>query len=88
MSAFGPLRRYFGAEKKALEMQSGATVADLWRIVDEIWGDLLPADVWDRGERRFRKGVALFMNSVRVSDFSQRIEDDAEFYLLEFMAGG
>jgi len=88
LKSIGDLRDYFGREPQEIEMPDKAVMADLFGVIEERWGSVLPAYLWDREKKRFRGAVALLVDKKVIHNMKTPLKDGMEIQLLKAIAGG
>jgi molybdopterin converting factor small subunit len=88
LKSIGDLRDYFGREAQEIEMQENAVVRDLFQVIEDRWGAILPTYLWDRDKKRFKGAVALLVDKQVIRDFGTPLKDGMEIQLLKAIAGG
>jgi molybdopterin converting factor small subunit len=88
LKSIGDLREYFGREPQEIELPENAVMRDLFPVIEERWGTVLPAYLWDREKKRFRGTVALLVEKRVIHDFKTPLKDGMEIQLLKAIAGG
>jgi molybdopterin converting factor small subunit len=88
LKTIGDLRDYFGREPQEIELQENAVMEDLFPVIEQRWGAILPAYLWDREKKRFKGAVALLVEKRVIHDFKTPLKDGMEIQLLKAMAGG
>ena len=85
---FGPLERYFGDSRIEVELPAGATLRDLWELIDARWSEKLPPRFWDAEAKRFRRRASVMTQNTDVYDDDLPLSDHQEILLLVTLAGG
>jgi molybdopterin converting factor small subunit len=88
LKSIGDLREYFGREPQEIELPDNAVMGDLFPVIEERWGAVLPAYLWDKDKQRFRGAVALLVEKRVIHDFKTPLKNGMEVQLLKAIAGG
>jgi molybdopterin converting factor small subunit len=88
LKTIGDLREYFGREPQEIELPDNAVMRDIFPVIEERWGPVLPAYLWDRKKKRFKGAVAVLVEKRVIHDFKTPLKDGMEVQLLKAMAGG
>ncbi len=84
----GPFKEYLGDNAVEVEMPNSAIVADLYPLIDELWGSILPAHIWNSAKQKFRGAVIVFLNGSIIQDLNQRLNDGDHIQLVKALTGG
>jgi molybdopterin converting factor small subunit len=88
LKSIGDLREYFGRDPQEIELPENAVIGDLFPMIEERWGSILPAYLWDREKKRFKGAVAMLIDKRVIHDFKTPLKDGMEIQLLKAIAGG
>jgi molybdopterin converting factor small subunit len=88
LKSIGDLRDYFGREPQEIELPENAVMGDLFPVIEERWGTILPAYLWDREKQRFKGAVVLLVDKRVIHDFKAPLNDGMEVQILKAIAGG
>ena len=88
LKTIGDLRDYFGREPQEIELPENAVMGDLFPVIEQRWGAILPAYLWDRDKKRFKGAVAILVEKKVIHDCKTPLKDGMEVQLLKAMAGG
>ena len=61
LKTIGDFRDYFGREPQEIELPENAVMGDLFPMIEQRWGAILPAYLWDREKKRFKGAVAILV---------------------------
>lgn len=75
-------------DRQHLEMVDGASLNDLYEIIQKLWGMTLPAELWSQEKRRFREQVVVMSHQEDLEDPNALLYDEQEIWLIEAVAGG
>jgi molybdopterin converting factor small subunit len=88
LKTIGDLREYFGREPQEIVLPENAVMGDLFPVIEDRWGTVLPSYLWDRDKKRFKGAVAVLVEKRVIHDFKTPLKDGMEVQLLKAMAGG
>ena len=88
LKSIGDLRDYFGREPREIELPENAIMGDLFPVINEYWGTILPAYLWDREKLCFKGAVVLLVDKRVIHDFKTPLKDGMEVQILKAIAGG
>ncbi len=88
VTAFGELCEHFGKETHVVELAEGATLADLLVRWEELWGERLPAGLWNRKQHRFRGPVVVRLGDRLTREWGTALADGQEVGLYRALVGG
>lgn len=84
----GPLKEYLGDNAVEVEIPPDAIVADLYPLIDELWGSNLPAHIWNSAKQKFRGAVVVVINGTPVQDLNLRLNHGDRVQLVKALTGG
>lgn len=85
---FGSLRDFLGGDRFEVQAHPGASVDDLFKTIQDRWGDALPPEIWNHETCRFREQVVVMREGQDVNDYSAPLLDGQEVWLIEAIVGG
>jgi molybdopterin converting factor small subunit len=85
---FGVLENHLGGKQVEVSLPESATLRQLWAALDARFGDSLPAEYWDREQKRFRRAVSVVISGAEVGEDTFVLSDQQEIFLLPPMVGG
>ncbi len=85
---FGALERHLGGGRLAVELPAGATLGDLYALIDERWGPQLPDKLWDGERQRFRGLVVVMSRGGDLTAPATPLADGQEISLVMPLVGG
>lgn len=84
----GPLKEYMGKETLEIEVGADSTVADLYPVIDEHWGSVLPPHIWNSKKHNFRGAVIVVINGTPVRDINLKLNQGDQIQLVKVLTGG
>ena len=88
LSINGYLNQFFKQSEFELELDEGATLADLFAAVDKRFGESLPRSVWSREKKAFRGPVSVSVESKKIKDMALALKEGQQVSVSRFLVGG
>jgi molybdopterin converting factor small subunit len=88
LRVFGALQDFMGGNRFEVQVVPGAKIGDLFELIQEKWGDVLPIEIWNTETLRFREQVVVMHEGCDVNDYEVPLYDGQEVWLIEAIAGG
>jgi hypothetical protein len=85
---FGSLSRYLGRNQLEVDLPTDACIKDLYQLIQNNWGTVLPPELWDSTRLHFREQVVVMIDQSDVYDDTQMLSNGVEIWLVEAIAGG
>ncbi|MDD2190745.1 MAG: hypothetical protein PHV71_01915 [Eubacteriales bacterium] len=84
----GYLKKYFDRESYSIELESKATLKDLYEKIDEDLGKNLPPSVWSHEKKSFRGPVVVKISGESIIDLDFKLQDGSDIILSRLLVGG
>ena len=84
----GYLNKFFEQSQFELDLEEGATLADLLIAIDSRFGESLPKSIWAHEKKKFRGPVVVSIGEQSVSDPSFPLTDGQQVSISRFIIGG
>ncbi len=88
LKSIGDLRDYFGREPQEFILPEEASAAHLLAGIEERYGKLIPAYMWDFEAHRFRGPIVLLVDKKVIQNFDTPLRDGLEVTLMKALMGG
>lgn len=88
LSVHGYLQTFFDQSCYELELNEGATLADLFLAIDRRFGASLPKSVWSHEKQKFRGPVSISVEQNMVSDPAFPLAEGQQVSITRFLIGG
>jgi hypothetical protein len=84
----GDLRDYFGQGPISVEIQKSGCIDDLYSVIYQRWGNILPPYIWDADKHELRGPVYLVAEGKILNGADTKLHDQQEIVIMKALAGG
>jgi len=88
LEPFGELREFFGNSHIKVDLDDEASILDLFSFIDNRWGVILPAFLWNSKKQKFRGPIITSVNSEIIRDLNTQLKNNDKVQIIKAFVGG